>query len=185
MQLEAQGLIYREERRGWFVAPERLTYDLIERSHFHAMVRAQGRVPSTELLSARLQPASAAICARLRLPALSSVVQICRLRRIDGRAVLYAEHYLNPKYFPGILELDLGQSLTEIYARVYGIAYGRVCFEILPTALPAPAAAALKVSAGSPGLHVTRVNSDQHGNLIDCDLEYWRHDAIRIRAEAG
>ena len=126
-------------------------------------------MPSTELLSARLQPASAAICARLRLPALSSVVQICRLRRIDGRAVLYAEHYLNPRYFPGILELDLGQSLTEIYARAYGIAYGRVCFEILPTALPAPAAAALKVSAGSPGLHVTRVNSDQHGHLIDCD----------------
>ena len=185
VQLEAQGLIYREERRGWFVAPERLTYDLIERSHFHAMVREQGRVPSTELLSARLQPASAAICARLRLPALSSVVQICRLRRIDGRAVLYAEHYLNPRYFPGILELDLGQSLTEIYARAYGIAYGRVCFEILPTALPAPAAAALKVSAGSPGLHVTRVNSDQHGHLIDCDLEYWRHDAIRIGAEAG
>ncbi len=88
VQLEAQGLIYREERRGWFVAPERLTYDLIERSHFHAMVRAQGRVPSTELLSARLQPAPAAICARLRLPALSSVVRICRLRRIDARGAV-------------------------------------------------------------------------------------------------
>ena len=135
--------------------------------------------------SARLQPASAAICARLQLPALSSVVRICRLRRIDGRAVLYAEHYLNPRYFPGILELDLARSLTEIYAREYAIHYGQVCFEILPTALPAEAAAALKVSAGSPGLHITRVNSDQHGHLIDCDLEYWRHDAIRIRAEAG
>jgi DNA-binding GntR family transcriptional regulator len=65
------------------------------------MVRDQGRVPSTELLSARLQPASAAICARLRLPALSSVVRICRLRRIDGRAVLYAEHYLNPSTSQG------------------------------------------------------------------------------------
>lgn len=185
VQLEAQGLIYREERRGWFVAPQRLTYDLIERSHFHAMVREQGRIPATELLSARLQPAAAAICARLKLPPLSSVIQICRLRRIDGRAVLYAEHYLNPDYFPGILEHDLGQSLTEIYDRHYGIHYGRVCFEILPTALPTAAASALKVSPGSAGLHITRVNSDQSGRLIDCDLEYWRHDAIRIRADAG
>ncbi|MBJ9975597.1 UTRA domain-containing protein [Pseudomonas sp. S75] len=185
VQLEAQGLIYREERRGWFVAPERLTYDLIERSHFHAMVLDQGRAPATELLSARLQPASAVICARLRLPALSSVVRICRLRRIDGRGVLYAEHYLNPRYFPGILELDLGQSLTETYARDYGIRYGQVGFEIVPTALPQAAANALRVSTGSPGLHITRVNSDQHGHLIDCDLEYWRHDAIRIRACAG
>lgn len=185
VQLEAQGLIYREERRGWFVAGQRLSYDLIERSHFHAMVRAQGRQPDTELLSARLQPAPAAICARLRLPALSSVVQVCRLRRIDGRAVLYAEHYLNPVYFPGILDHGLDQSLTEIYARHYGIEYGQVCFEILPTALPGAAARALKVSQGSPGLHVTRVNRDQQGRLIDCDLEYWRHDAICIKAVAG
>ncbi|MBO0368729.1 UTRA domain-containing protein [Pseudomonas putida] len=185
LQLEAQGLIYREERRGWFVAPQRLSYDLIARSHFHAMVREQGRVPATELLSARLQPASAAICARLRLPGLSSVVQICRVRRIDGRAVLYTEHYLAPAYFPQILEQDLSQSLTEIYAREYQIEYGRVCFEILPTALPLAAASALKISAGSPGLQVTRVNCDQQGHLIDCDLEYWRHDAVRIRAEAG
>ncbi|MEG0862807.1 MAG: phosphonate utilization transcriptional regulator PhnR [Pseudomonas sp.] len=185
VQLEARGLIYREERRGWFVAPERLTYDLIQRSHFHAMVREQGREPSTELLSARLLPAAAAVCARLQLSPLSSVIQICRLRRIDGRAVLYAEHYLNPEYFPGILEHDLSQSLTELYARHYGIQYGTVRFEILPTALPVAAATALKVSAGSPGLHITRVNSDQHARLIDCDLEYWRHDAIRIKAEAG
>ncbi len=185
VQLEAQGLIYREERRGWFVAPQRLTYDLNQRSHFHAMVATQGRQPGTELLSARLQPAPAAICARLQLPALSSVIQMCRLRRIDGRAVLYAEHYLNPAYFPAILEQVLSPSLTELYARHYGIEYGQVCFEILPTALPSAAAIALKVSAGSPGLHITRVNSDQHGRLIDCDLEYWRHDAICIRAVAG
>jgi DNA-binding GntR family transcriptional regulator len=137
------------------------------------------------LLSARLLPAAAAVCARLQLSPLSSVIQICRLRRIDGRAVLYAEHYLNPEYFPGILEHDLSQSLTELYARHYGIHYGTVRFEILPTALPVAAANALKVSAGSPGLYITRVNSDQHARLIDCDLEYWRHDAIRIKAEAG
>jgi DNA-binding GntR family transcriptional regulator len=100
LQLEAQGQIYREERRGWFVSPPRLAYNLMQRSHFHAMVNAQGRVASTEVISARLQPASAAVCAWLQLPALSSVIQICRRRRIDGRLVLYVEHYLNPQYFP-------------------------------------------------------------------------------------
>ena len=53
LQLEAQGQIYREERRGWFVSPPRLAYNLMQRSHFHAMVSAQGRVPSTEVISAR------------------------------------------------------------------------------------------------------------------------------------
>ncbi|WP_434677585.1 UTRA domain-containing protein [Pseudomonas sp. R1-18] len=185
VQLEAQGLIYREERRGWFISPPRLAYDLMRRSHFHAMVQAQGRVAETLMISARLQPASAKICERLQLPALSSVIQICRARRIDGRLVLYVEHYLNPTFFPAILDFDLNQSLTELYASHYGLRYGQVHFEMLPTALHVEACAALKVSVGSPGLCISRVNYDQQGRLIDCDLEYWRHDAIRVSATAG
>ncbi|MGF0242603.1 UTRA domain-containing protein [Rhodococcus sp. IEGM1300] len=180
LQLEAQGQIYREERRGWFVSPPRLAYNLMQRSHFHAMVSAQGREPSTDVISARLQPASAAVCAWLQLPALSSVIQICRARRIDQRLVLYVEHYLNPQYFPGILDFDLNQSITELYARHYDLHYGRVRFEIVPTALSVDAAAALRVSVGSPGLRIARVNYDQHERLIDCDLEFWRHDAIHV-----
>lgn len=182
LQLEALGLIYREERRGWFISPPRLAYDLIRRSHFHAMVSAQGRVALTHVISARLQPASARICEMLQMPALSSVIQICRARRIDQRLVLYVEHYLNPEYFPGILECDLTQSLTELYASRYDIRYGQVQFEMVPTALHAEASAALKVSPGSPGLRIARVNFDQSGRLIDCDLEYWRHDAINVSA---
>jgi len=76
-QLEAQGLVYREERRGWFVSPTRVAYNPLVRTHFHAMVAEQGRVPATEVLSARLMPASAQICQVLELPALSSVYQVC------------------------------------------------------------------------------------------------------------
>jgi DNA-binding GntR family transcriptional regulator len=36
------------------------------------------------------------------------------------------------------------------------------------------------VSVGSPGLRIARVNYDQHERLIDCDLEFWRHDAIHV-----
>jgi DNA-binding GntR family transcriptional regulator len=154
VQLEALGLIYREERR----------------------------VANTQVISARLQPASAKICEMLQLPALSSVIQICRARRIDQRLVLYVEHYLNPEYFPGILDCDLNQSLTELYASRYDLRYGQVRFEMVPTALQAEASAALKVSLGSPGLRIARVNFDQNSRLIDCDLEYWRHDAIHVSA---
>ncbi|PAU66104.1 MFS transporter [Pseudomonas sp. PIC25] len=182
-QLEAQGLIYREERRGWFVSPPRVAYNPLVRSHFHAMVGEQGRVPATEVLSARLQPASVDICDVLELPALSRVIQIRRARRIDGRLVLYVEHYLNPAYFPGILDFDLTRSLTELYAGEYGIRYGRVRFDMVPTALQPEAAAALRVAAGSPALRITRINRDQHGRIIDCDLEFWRHDAIHVQVE--
>ncbi|MDR6679902.1 UTRA domain-containing protein [Pseudomonas oryzihabitans] len=183
LQLEALGLIYREERRGWFVAPPRLAYNPLARTHFHAMVEAQGRRPATEVLAARQMLASAEICRVLELPAFSSVYQIRRVRRIDGRLVLYVEHYLNAAYFPGLLEHDLQRSLTELYRDRYEIRYGEVRFEILPTALLPEAAQALRVAQGSPALHITRINHDQQGRLIDCDLEFWRHDAIQVRVE--
>lgn len=182
-QLEAQGLVYREERRGWFVSPSRVVYNPLLRMHFHDMVAEQGRVPATELFGARLIPASAEICQLLALPALSSVYQICRGRCIDGRLVLYVEHYLNPAYFPGILGFDLSRSLTELYAREYSIVHGRVRFDMLPTALHAEAAVCLRVAPGSPALRITRVSQDQHGRLIDCELEFWRHDAIHVSVE--
>lgn len=185
VQLEARGLIYREERRGWFISAPRLDYDLVERSHFHAMVQAQGREPSTQLLAAQRVPASALVCDCLGLAPLSSVVRISRARRIDGRLVLYVEHHLDAQHFPDILDRDLNLPLTELYARHYGIEYGRVRFEVSPTALYGEAAAALKVSEGSPGLRILRVNEDRLGRVIDCDIEYWRHDAIRVKVEVS
>ena len=182
-QLEASGLIYREERRGWFVSPPRIAYNPLNVTHFHAMVRSQGREPATELIEARQLLAPACVGQLLELPAFSSVYQIRRARRVDGRLVLYVEHYLNAEIFAGILEHDLTASLTELYESRYGIHYGRARFEMLPTALHAEAAQALKVAAGSPALQITRINRDQHGRIIDCDLEYWRHDAIAVSVE--
>jgi DNA-binding GntR family transcriptional regulator len=51
--------------------------------------------------------------------------------------------------------------------------------------LSADAAAALRVSVGSPGLRIARVNYDQHERLIDCDLEFWRHDAIHVGVDVA
>ncbi|MRT03307.1 UTRA domain-containing protein [Ewingella americana] len=184
-QLEGQGLIYRQVRRGWFVSPPRIVYNPLQRSHFHAMAREQGRSAKTEVIDAKELIASDAVCAKLSLPKDSAVYCIRRLRYIDGRPVLYVEHYLNPKYFPQILSVDLTQSLTDLYSSKYGMSYGRVRFDMLPTRLPEDASSALKVAPGSPALFITRTNRDQHDRVIDCDLEYWRYDALHIDVEVN
>ncbi|MFP1748591.1 UTRA domain-containing protein [Lonsdalea quercina] len=184
LQLESQGVIYREPRRGWFISPPRIVYNPLQRSHFHAMVEQQGRHAATEVLEAREIAASDEIGQQLTLPVGAKVYQIRRLRRIDARAVLYVEHYLNPAFFPNILASDLTQSLTDIYETRYGVCYGRVRFTMLPTPVPPLAASALNVASGSPALFITRINRDQSDRIIDCDHEYWRFDAIHIDVEA-
>lgn len=182
--LEAEGRIYREERRGWFVAPPRLIYNPQYRAHFHQMVTAQNRRVETRVLSARTVLAAPALCQELELPALSRLHQIRRLRSLDGRVVLFVEHHLKPDRFPDILEHDLSQSLTLLYERHYGIRYGRSRFDIIPTGTRGQAAQALMLAEGSPILLIRRVNYDQDGRIIDCDHEYWRHDAIRISVDS-
>ncbi|AHG18652.1 MFS transporter [Chania multitudinisentens RB-25] len=184
-QIEAQGIIYREVRKGWFISPPRIIYNPLQRSHFHQMAREQGRAAQTVVLDACQMEASSAIGEKLLLPAKSQVFRIRRLRYLDGRAVLYVEHYLNPEFFPGILETDLTQSLTDLYADRYGIRYGRVRFDVLPTLLPKRAASALKIADNSPTLFITRINRDRLERVIDCDLEFWRYDALHIDVETG
>lgn len=177
-QLEAQGLIYREERRGWFVSPPPLSYDLLSRDSFQARAVAQGREARTRLIHARSLPASAEICAKLRLPALSSVIQHCHTGAIDGRLVLYAEQYLNPALFPKGTGDDPGRFLAGFHASNRG----ELWIDMRSVALHGEACAALTVSAGSPALCISRLSLDRHGCPVACDLEYWRHDAIRIGA---
>lgn len=184
-QLEGQGLIYREVRRGWFVSPPRIVYNPLQRSHFHAMAREQGRSARTEVIDAKVLIASDAVCGKLTLPPKSEVYCIRRLRYLDGRPVLYVEHYLNPQFFPNILSADLTQSLTDLYSSQYGVSYGRVRFEMVPTRLSEQASCALKIAPGSPALFITRTNRDQHDRVIDCDLEYWRYDALHIDVEVN
>ncbi|MCV6142187.1 GntR family transcriptional regulator, partial [Pseudomonas aeruginosa] len=47
-QLETEGLVYRENRRGWFVAPPRIRYNPTRTTGFMEYVSAQGRQPRTE-----------------------------------------------------------------------------------------------------------------------------------------
>ncbi|MGI0699068.1 GntR family transcriptional regulator, partial [Pseudomonas aeruginosa] len=50
-QLETEGLVYRENRRGWFVAPPRIRYNPTRTTGFMEYVSAQGRQPRTETLA--------------------------------------------------------------------------------------------------------------------------------------
>ncbi|MEI8634544.1 GntR family transcriptional regulator [Vibrio sp. PP-XX7] len=43
--LESDGLVYREDRRGWFIAPERLRFPLSVMRSFSQLAMEQNRIP--------------------------------------------------------------------------------------------------------------------------------------------
>ncbi|RTZ17841.1 UTRA domain-containing protein [Vibrio aquaticus] len=184
ISLETEGLIYREKRRGWYVSPDRVIYNPLSRSHFHQMVHEQDRLAHTQLVNARREMASGEYATELQAESITPIYVIERLRYIDGRAVLFVENVLKVSLFDGILSEDLTQSLTEIYYQRYGYQTQRSRFEVLPTSAPEHVAKALNVGVGQPVLKICRINYKQDGELMDCEFEYWRPDAVTIRIDS-
>ncbi len=182
--LETEGLIYREERKGWFVSPPRINYNPLSRSHFHKMIHDQHRIAETELLSVESVIAGSEYARVLERPDFPKVHLIRRLRRIDGRAVLFVENCLISDLFPDILDENLTASLTEIYKDKYGYSTSRSRFDVIPTAAPEYVAKALGIAGGQQVLKICRVNYNQDGVIIDCEFEYWRPDSVVISIDS-
>ena len=182
-QLEAEGLIYRRDRSGWYVSPSAVTYDPTRWAGFMTYVAEQGRVPTTETLSKETRPAPAAVTDIFRIAPGTPLHHVTRRRFIDGRAVLIEHIIVDPTLAPDLTTLELDGSLTQILSGRYGLSVGRNRVDMRPCALVEETAAALGVKPGTPGLLVVRTSLDDAGRVVEYDREYWRHDAIRIHID--
>ncbi|USD63412.1 phosphonate utilization transcriptional regulator PhnR [Vibrio sp. SCSIO 43140] len=183
--LEAEGRIYREDRRGWFISPEPLRYDPTQTLNFTNMAISQNRQPRTELIAAKGILTTKQAAQLLELPPFSDIYRVDRVRYLEERPVVYVTNFIRTEKFPDLLDVDMaGASLTDIYREKYGVVYDRVKYRVTTTSLLGEVAQALRATSGTPAMMVERINYNQHGELIDCDIEYWRHDAISIESIA-
>lgn len=178
--LEAQGLIYRQERRGWFVSAPRLVLNPTLNSNFHQLSLSQGKTPQTKLIAGEHIEAPLSVVAPLSLKPFQTIYWLKRVRYADGRAICYCENHCLPNKVPELLQHDLNGSLTEIYRKHYNLLYTHMNLSFYPTAMPPNAAKSLGTSVGTPALYLERVNYDQFGEILDFDIEYWLHDSIKI-----
>jgi phosphonate utilization transcriptional regulator PhnR len=180
--LEVEGRIYREDRRGWFIAPEPLRYDLTQTLNFQAMAKAQNRIPKTQLVAAKSTLANKQATRLLDLQPFSDVYRIDRVRYLDERPVVYVTNYVRPDIFPNLLDFELTGSLTDICREHFSVVYQSTRYRISTSTLMGEMAQALRATSGTPAMVIERINYNQHGEQISCDIEYWRHDAISIES---
>ncbi|RTZ18079.1 phosphonate utilization transcriptional regulator PhnR [Vibrio aquaticus] len=182
--LEAEGSIYREDRRGWFISPEPLKYDPTQVVSFPSLAKAQNRTPKTELVATKSIIANKQATRLLELPPFSDVYRVDRVRYLEDRPVVHVTHYLRPDVFPNLLAYDLSGSLTDIYREQYDVKYHKVRYRISTSSLLGEEAQALRATSGTPAMVIERVGYNEQGLPIGCDIEYWRHDAISIESMA-
>ncbi|KII75628.1 phosphonate utilization transcriptional regulator PhnR [Vibrio renipiscarius] len=180
--LEAEGRLYREDRRGWFIAPNPLRYNPSQPLGFYDLALAQNRVPSNVVLSAKAMLANKDSSRLLNLAPFSDVFCIERVRCLESRPVAHVTNYVHPERCPNLLQLDLTTSLTQAYRAHYSMEYHQVHYHVSISILSGEIAQALRATVGTPAMKIERTHKDAQGNTIDCQVEYWRHDGISIES---
>lgn len=177
--LEGQGLIYRVNRIGWFVAPAPFIYDPTRTHSLLDEAKAQNRQLDTELLEAVRKPAPVTIAQKLKLPASSTVLNVVRRRAVDGRWVLLESCYYREDDFPNLLEQDLLGSLNALVRDTYGFKQRRLDIGISSKPLNQGQAQQLRVREGSSALKLSR-DVIVDGRCVVAETEHWLHDAIEM-----
>jgi len=183
-QLETEGVLYRENRRGWFVSPPRIRYNPTRSTGFMDYVQAQGRVPRTEVLAAERRAAGPLLARRMGLDEEAEVFHILRRRWVDERPVMLEEITLDASWCPGLLAHRLDTSLTRVLREELGLSLSRSELAMHSTALVEARATPLQLTPGSPGLYVERASYIEGGRLVEWDQEFWRSDALEIVIDA-
>jgi DNA-binding GntR family transcriptional regulator len=184
-QLEAEGIIYRSNRRGWFITPKRLKYDPSRDAGFNVYVASQGFTPRTETISKSLIQAPAWLAKKCGIELEMPLFHFVRRRYVDERALLIEHNYINVKDCPDLLTKNTDDSIWQLLERDYQLKPVRRELEIFPKAIVENEAGLLNVNTGCAGLYLERISRTEVGDFLELDHEYWLHDALKLVVKIG
>ncbi|MBF9002907.1 MULTISPECIES: UTRA domain-containing protein [Vibrio] len=182
--LESEGAIYREDRRGWFIAAPPLSYDPNQLVSFRELTAQQNRVGYTMVISNQSQMANKAANRLLGLAPFSDMQRIERVRHLDKRPVAYVTSYLIADVSTHLENIDVQHSLTDVLHQEFGVDWQKIEYRILVGSLQGDIAVALYATEGTPALVIEKVLYDTHGSKVRADVEYWRHDVVVLQGQS-
>ncbi|MCC8402519.1 GntR family transcriptional regulator [Paraburkholderia sp. MMS20-SJTN17] len=157
--LVAEGLLERFQGRGTFV--RRATFDSSLFRFFRFQTRqGERRIPESRILRRDVVDAPSAVAATLQLSSSARVIQMSRLRLIDGVPMLAEEIWLPYVRFAAFAQLEL----TEIGDLLYPV-YEATCNQVVATATETLTVEAigpqharlLQIEPGTPAVVIERL----------------------------
>ncbi|MEU2434294.1 GntR family transcriptional regulator [Streptomyces sp. NPDC007861] len=180
-ELVATGQLLREQGRGTFVAPAKITQELAAEESAFAVPLASGSWSSRILERATIQ-AGARIGRRLRVSPAAELVYIARLRLVDGSPMAIEHLHFPASLVPDSLtsdELETGD-LYDHLREHHGVAVHQATQSIEPTVVNETEAAVLDVPVLSPALLIERLTTDTSGRPVEYVHSLYRGDRYRI-----
>ncbi|MBT2527905.1 GntR family transcriptional regulator [Streptomyces sp. ISL-99] len=178
--LVTAGVLVREHGRGVFVAPDKITQELVPGHHSLRVPQASGAW-SSRLLEFTTVPAGARVGRRLRLSPAAAIVYVARLRLVDGSPMAIEHLHIPAALVPGLTARELEDGdLYEHLRKHHGVHVSEATQAIEPTVVTRTEAEVLDVPELSPALLFERLTTDADGRPVEYVHSLYRGDRYRI-----
>lgn len=182
--LERENLIARRHGLGTFVAAPSIDYDILQLRRFAGELSAQGEHVTTRALGGRVARADRRVADALGLSGRARVVQIERLRLVDGHPMSLQRSFLPVALGEEVLRADLGTTpLRQVLEFKLGVTIERARESVSAVRLGRREARELGCRAGVPAFESERVSFDAGGAPVVFDRVFIPGDRFRITRE--
>lgn len=190
-RLVTEGLVYRHQGRGAFVAQQTEDSDFVGRIiGFSGDIELRNHTVSRFILTADIREPDGKAAKSLGLTAGDRVVFLRRTMSVDGVPRILVESSLAESFVPGLLEHPLeNRSLYATLLEKYGIQFEGAERWIEAASASKEEATHLKIKKGTPLIKIESRSCDRQGRYIEYFSALYRTDSARlhftIRPEQG
>jgi GntR family transcriptional regulator len=182
--LESDGLVSTRQGRGTYISPKLVSYDVRALRSLAQEMFAQGRPLTTRVLSRRTVEARPHAAELLEVEPGERLLELERLRLIDGKPVVYQRSHLPLWLAADLAALDLEDgSLYDYLDQTLGVEVVRAHETLRPIVLAAREAKLLDAAAGSPAIVSERLTYTTDDRPIVYDEATMPGDRIVVTAE--
>ena len=182
--LETEGLVYNADRRGRFVSPQRLKYNVSNMVSFVRTAQADDVDLKIDVVETRETVADSKLAALLELPVDSAIIAYTRLFHSGDHPIFIETEYLAADRFPGFLECDLRQSTTQALETRFGTTASTGDIVIRMRGVQSDEAQLLGISANHTVIELEQVIRDEAGVPFCFGHQVWRGEMAEFSAHA-
>ena len=182
--LESEGLVYSEDRRGRFVSPPRLRYDVSNMVSFVADAQSKGSDLRISLIRSSETHADARLAGLLNMPVGGLVYEYTRLFHSGGHAVFVETEFVIAARFPDFLKHDLETSTTHIIENDYNTQSHTGDIVIRMRGVNEDESKLLNIATSHSAIELEQVIRDQTGTPFCFGRQVWRGELAEFSARA-
>jgi GntR family transcriptional regulator len=177
-RLVTDGLLVTVRGKGTYTMQRRMELQLYLMS-FTSDMRRRGLAPSTEVLGTAESIPPPGTAAALRLTPGATAFRLFRLRRADGTPLAVERGWYHRGHVPGLLDLDLTDSLYTQLAERHGVVFDHATQTVWAEGADRETARLLGVRTGTPLLVFRRISS-RNGSPVEDMTSWYRGDHYQV-----